>query len=56
MSRLHQDYLEEKVSLVSEKSILLEVRAFEQKRLHYKSITFLPLLLPLQSKDAAIMR
>ena len=32
MSRLHQDNLEEKVSLVSEISILLEVRAFEQKK------------------------
>lgn len=52
MSRLHRDYLEEKVSLASEKSILLQVRAFEQKRVSlYKYNLFIIIAPPLGLPD-----
>ena len=57
MSKLNRNYLEEKVSLASEKSILLQVRAFEQKKVTlYKYNPFYYYQLPLQTKDATIMR
>ena len=46
MSRLHRDYLEEKVSLASEKSILLQVRAFEQKKVTLQKYNLFIIIAP----------